>query len=335
MLPRHIFLVAVTLLVCSTIAAAGLLGKSHVTRTITTTSTAHSVLAQGRRVIKKGTGDRTDFYFTTNAWPRFRATYYQKDGNTLNYFKYRVGLAGITEFVGSDWSRANVVSEIRLAGRLPTEWTTMALTSLTGDDGTTIPAYTSSISGLAHQSGATVTLTAKWAPTYTTMADGTPGAQIVEYAANEIKFDVRIDGYNFTTPNSRLALITVVQSIADRNIAIGNGTIAALNIGGGGQFQWFSQAWHTFRNGTGDYVPMTNALLPDSPTEYSAAGQVDTDADPSETTNIFVYTLTAAGATPASVNWDPALGVAEQSGAFRRASAVFFTVVASIFVALL
>jgi len=302
---------------------------SHTKRTISTVAGLHSVNTQATRVTGKS-GDRVDFYFTTNAWPRYRATYWQKAGQTTSMFKFRVGLAAVTEYTGGSWSTANVVSRIQLAGRLPADWSNLAATQLTGYDGSSITQYSTTIWGTGRQSQATVTLATKWAPSYTTLKDTHNTSLAVQYAANSIKFDVIIDNYNFTTPNSQLALVTVVQSIQARHID-GTGW-PSVNVGSGGSFEWFNQAWHQFKNGSAGFVEVqAGSLQPDDPTIYASPGQTDDDADASETTNIVIHTLTAAGSDPTTITWDPSLTTSETSGAGRVAvSGLMLFLLASI-----
>jgi len=291
---------------------------SHVTRSVTYNEAAHRIETQARRRTGK-TADRIDFLVTTNAWPRYRCWYYARDGQSASYFKARVGIAGITEFTGSTWSQANVVSRIRLADRLPSEWSSfLPATVVTNGDGSTYKLYSSTISGQGLQAGATVTLTARIAEGFGAGLD-TTGQENVWTGANKVKFDIVIKNYTYTSANSQLAIVTVAQSISARTMRSANSSDpdSGIDIGTGGEFMWFNRAWHLFKNGSGIYQPIVSSVVGDLTQEY-ATTQTDEDSDATETTDVVVHILTGSDQHPVSIEWDPEVSATETSAASRR-----------------
>jgi len=304
--------------------------SSHVPRQPVITATANLVNSAAVRR-SGGTRDRIDYFFTTLAWPRYRITYYNDTRNLLQYFRYRVGIAGITEFTGGTWQLSNVISRIRLINRPATDWSSMIPpTTVTNADGSTYELYSTTISGLGNQAGATVTLTARLATGFGVATDAS-GTVDIELAANKIKFDVVVQNYNYTQPESQLAIVTVIQSIAARELVTGNSTGGSdrIDIGSGGHFMWFNAAWHTFKNGTAGMSPITtNEPSGDLTEEWQLAPEykaLDNDADASETTDVAVHILAGSEDHPTKIEWDPETSVDETAGARAAAAASLAT----------
>jgi len=96
-------------------------------RTITTIEGAHSIEFSLRKQSNPAKSSRLVFLFTTLGFPRFRADYFHVDSDSVEAFKFRVGLAAAVEFndggpPGFDpTDRANIVRKISFLG-LGTFW---------------------------------------------------------------------------------------------------------------------------------------------------------------------------------------------------------------------
>jgi len=307
---------------------------SRIVRTIQYSEQAHRIESQARRQDGK-VKDRIDFMFTTNAWPRYRCWYYQRDTSSSSFFKYRVGIAGVYEFVGETFTIANVVSKIHLADRLPSEWSSMIPgTDVTNPDGSTYKKYSTSISGKLLQASASVTLTARMASGFGAARD--PSGNISVYlGANILKYDVLIDNWQYQQPvgSSRLAVVTVAQSIGARTRHHdGNDTDDAYDIGNGGSFMWFNRAWHSFKNGSSGWQDITTSLSStDISAEYQTT-QTDEDADASETTDVIIHILEGSDQHPDSIEWDPATMIAETGAAGARSPLAWMMVAVAMLV---
>jgi len=287
---------------------------SRVRRTTRYIELPHRIQTQATRGDGK-VRDRIDFMFTTTAWPRYRCSYFQKDSSSVEYFKYRVGIAGITEFTGDTWSLANVVSRIRLADRNALEWTSMLpATVVTNTDGSTFKQYSTSINGKLLQSGATVTLTARSAEGFGAATDSS-GDVSVYTGANVLKFDIIVSNYSYTQPvgQSKLAIVTVTQSISsrERRSFDKNDTEGAFDLGNGGSFVWFNRAWHKYRNGTQGWQSITSTVGSGDLTSEFSTTQSDDDGDATETTDVVIHVLDGSDQHPFEIEWDPTLQIEE------------------------
>jgi len=316
---------AVAVYASSTPSGSSVEQSSHVPRTPTVTVDANDINSYA---VRRGGGqrDRIDYFVSTLAWARYRVTYYESTANMLNYFRFRVGIAGITEFTGAVWSETAVVSRLRLCNRPASDWSSFVTgtTPVTNADGSSYTLYTTSINGLGNQAGATVTITARLASGFGFAMDAADQATIA-LAANKIKFDIEISNYNYTTPGSQLAIVTVVQAIdavvmRAENSSDPNG---GFNVGAGGHFMWFNAAWHTFKNGSSAYQPIiTTTPTGDVSQEYQLTPQyavLDSDAVAEEVSTVVVHILSGSNEQPTKIQWDPEVSVVEQSGAARIA----------------
>jgi len=262
---------------------------------------------------KGGSKNRLHFEFTTNGFPRWRARFYARSSDSVDGFKFRVGLFAVVEYndTGSGFDPTRIVKAWRLFGDT-SNWSQLSETQTTVNG---FLVYNFETVNAAGPDGASLTIDVGIAPEY--LLDLTRNRTVTPSA---LKWDVKLNNWVYSAPASRLAFIYGVDA-ASRHVVRQHDSDApsqvANNNEGGVTVEDGSPTL-----GTGfSWTPLIHrrlaGLWADSTIHWTAmqagtgsgldsflTGQGDDDSDPDEVRRVIAF-YTADRAT--DLEWDPAL----------------------------
>ena len=225
-------------------------------------------------------GDEYTFKFSSGGFPNLRMLYVNSSDSTRTTF--RVGLTRIAEVTDT-----------------LTAYNTTAFTDLTG--------VASTWSNVEQRVSGDESVLSTWRsyPTGT----GTPPTNVTfEFSSSSntsstLKFSVKVVGYKYTLPASRLAFVAKITSNKLAKAALGGGDEVQL---GGGLLKW-----ETWVLADGARSPLAAGPLAVGNAQEGDSGDVLGEAG--ESTRFIAFTV-AAAAQPVNVMWDPELTTSGEPG---------------------
>jgi len=155
--------------------------------------------------------NKLKFEFTTNGFPRWRARFFSKTSDSTEGFKFRVGFFAVVEYneTGVGFDRTRIVKSWRLFGETA-NWSQLSETQTMINGFLTYNFRTVNTAG---PDGASLTIDVGIAPEY--LRDAVRNRTLTPAA---LKWDVSLNNWVYSAPNSRLAMIFGVDSASRSNV---------------------------------------------------------------------------------------------------------------------
>jgi hypothetical protein len=286
-------------------------------RTITVDPHPHYVTATLKKLTAPLTSSRLSFTFTTLGFPRFRATYFRHDSDSIDAFKFRVGLCAAVEFndggtPGFDaGDRDNIIRRVNFLGR-GLFWSDIACSS-SPISGTTVHTCSTFYPATATGTNEKVTMTITISEQYVKEA-----LLNRTFIPDGFKWDLSFENIVYHSNSSKIAFILAIDSAAVRGLFQTNPDPidalipeGAVSIGNG-RLNWVKTVEAKYLNSAlnKNSELIASTLFTD---DFNATStNEDNDMQAGESRQLIAFTP-LANDQPPNIYWDPTVLIDDQA----------------------